>query len=295
RERPAHRLPPATRVGPVRLAIADLGRSLAFYQEILGLRLLETDGERAILGAGAGEGPLVVLQQRRDARPVPRPGRLGLYHYAILLPERAALGRCLLHLHRSGVRVATADHRVSEALYLSDPDGLGIELYADRPRSTWGTRPTPAGPELVLTTEALDLESLGRAAGATEWAGLPGGTVIGHVHLHVGSLPEAAAFYHETLGLDLTVWSYPGALFLSAGGYHHHLGLNTWIGPTAEAPRPDEARLLEWTLLVPDRAAALEGAGRLRAAGYQVELRAEDPPLACDPWGTAVRLDWNGD
>jgi catechol 2,3-dioxygenase len=288
------RLPPTTRLGPVRLAISDLERSLAFYEGTLGFRLLDSDGERAALGPADGRTPLLVLQRHRGVHPVPRPGRLGLYHFAILLPDRADLGRCFAHLDRSGVPVAAADHRVSEALYLSDPDGLGIEIYADRPRETWSTRVTPRGPELVMTAEALDVDGLLRASGDTPWLGLPSGTEMGHLHLNVASLEQAAAFYHRALGLDLTVWSYPGALFLSAGGYHHHLGVNTWIGPTARPPRPDEARLLEWTLVLPDRPVAMEAAGRLRAAGYRLDDWSDAAPLALDPWGTPVRLSWSG-
>ena len=163
-----------------------------------------------------------------------RGGQLGLYHFAILLPDRAALGRFVAHLARIGERAGASDHLVSEALYLSDPDGLGIEVYADRPRATWrydGQR------QLAMDTRPLDLNSLVQAAGGEPWTGMPAGTVMGHVHLHVGDIERAAAFYHAALGLDKVVWSYPGALFLSAGGYHHHVGLNTWAGPGATRPR----------------------------------------------------------
>jgi catechol 2,3-dioxygenase len=174
---------------------------------------------------------------------------------------------------------------VSEALYLTDPDGLGIEVYADRPRATWRHE----GRQLVMDTTPLDVADVVRAAGGEPWRGMPAGTRVGHVHLHVGDLDEAAAFYHAALGLDAVVWSYPGALFLSAGGYHHHLGLNTWSGPGAARPQDGDARLLEWELVLP-RADDVDAAARsIEAAGYEV-ARTERGPLATDPWGTTLRL-----
>jgi catechol 2,3-dioxygenase len=216
---------------------------------------------------------------------MPKRGRLGLYHYAILLPDRAALGRFVSHLSRAGFRAGASDHLVSEALYLSDPDGLGIEVYADRPRSQWEWREG----ELVMATNPLDLHSLMEAGGDGIWSGMPAGTRVGHVHLHVGALAEGDAFYQHALGLTPTARSYPGALFLSAGGYHHHLGINTWAGPTAAAAGPDDARLLEWTVVVPHAADAAAAADRTRAAGYPV-IPAEGGWTLTDPWGTAVRL-----
>jgi catechol 2,3-dioxygenase len=171
---------------------------------------------------------------------------------------------------------------VSEALYLRDPDGLGIEVYADRPRSEWRAE----GGQIVMATEPLDLASVVAAAHGERWTGMPAGTRMGHVHLHVGDLEEASRFYHEVLGLDRMVWSYPGALFLAAGGYHHHLGLNTWAGPGARPPGDEDARLLEWRIALPASHAAgarasLESAGRAVApadGGWRVS----------DPWGTAL-------
>lgn len=281
---PGFRLHPDTRVGRVRLQVADLERSVAYYQRVLGFRVLERAGDRASLAAEDGAAPLIELHERPGAAPVPRQRRLGLFHYAILLPDRAALGGFIRHLRELGEAAGASDHLVSEALYLQDPDGLGIEVYADRPRSEWQYRDR----QIVMSTEPLDMATVVRAAGNASWSGLPAGATIGHVHLHVGDLDQAAAFYHEALGLDKVVWSYPGALFLSAGGYHHHLGLNTW----ARAARPageDEARLLEWELLVPS-VAELEGAiGSLESAGYRVD-RSSDGAVVPDPWGTPVRI-----
>lgn len=253
---PRHRLPAATRLGRVSLQVADLERSVTYYRRVLGLRVLDRATSHATLAAEGDDRPLVELHERPGAAPVPRRGRLGLFHFAILLPDRAALGRFVAHLAKLGEPAGASDHRVSEAIYLHDPDGLGVEVYADRPRSTW----RHVGRQLVMTTEPLDIEDLLLAGRGEPWTGMPAGTVIGHVHLRVGDLAAAEAFYHEALGFDKVVWTYPGALFLSAGGYHHHLGLNVWAS-SPEPQGPDDARLLEWEVLVPtveDARAAVE-------------------------------------
>jgi len=284
---PGYRLPAATRLGSVRLQIADLVRSLEYYQQVLGLRVLAQEAGHASLGAEGEDRPLVILDEERGIRPVPHGGLLGLYHFAILLPDRAALGRFVAHLGRLGAYAGSADHAVSEALYLTDPDGLGIEVYADRPRAQWRHRDR----QLHMTTEPLDVRSLLAAAGARAWDGMPAGTTMGHVHLHVGDLDNAAAFYHAGLGFDKVVWSYPGALFLSAGGYHHHLGNNTWSrGPR---PSPRDARLLEWTIVLPGAADVAGAAASLSASGYASE-RDADAVAVADPWGTRVRIAAEG-
>jgi len=164
---PTHRLPATARVGSVRLQVADLERSLPYYQSVLGLNTLERGRASATLGAQDSSIPLVALEERRGATPAPLRGRLGLYHFAILLPHRLALGAFVEHLRRSGVRgVGSSDHLVSEALYLRDPDGLGIEVYADRPRDAWRVHSTPGGPELAMGTEPLDVEALVEAGKA---------------------------------------------------------------------------------------------------------------------------------
>ena len=281
---PGYRLPAATRLGRVRLQVASLDQSLPFYEGVLGLRLLGRDGAAATLGAHGDDTVLVELHERAGARPVPRRGRLGLYHFAILVPDRAALGRFLAHLAARGVRAGMSDHAVSEALYLNDPDGLGIEVYADRPRDAWRY----AERQLHMNTEPLDTASLLAAGGTAPWTGMPAGTTIGHVHLHVGDIDAAAAFYHAALGFDKVVWSYPGALFLSAGGYHHHLGTNTWAAGAAPAA-DDDARLLDWEIVVPTAADAHAAAASVAAAGYATR-RAGPAHALVDPWGTTVRL-----
>jgi catechol 2,3-dioxygenase len=268
----------------VRLQVADLDRSAGYYERILGLRVLESTPDRATLAAQGDETPLIELNELRGATPVPRRGRLGLYHFALLLPDRAWLGRFVAHLRALGEYAGSADHLVSEALYLTDPDGLGIEVYADRPRSSWRMQ----GRALAMASDPLDLDDLVRAAGGQPWTGAPPGTRMGHVHLYVGDLESAGAFYHAGLGLDRIVLNFPGALFMSAGGYHHHLGTNIWAAGAPAATEGD-ARLLEWTIQLPKRS-DMEGAVRsLAASGHEVRQDSGDA-LAADPWGTNVRL-----
>jgi len=283
---PRFRLPPATHIGVVRLQVADIARSLAYYERVLGFRVVRRDDSgAAALGAAGSDAPILELRERLGARPHPKRGQLGLFHFAILLPDRASLGRLVRHLSEIGAYAGMSDHLVSEALYLTDPDGLGIEVYADRPRTDWRY----AGRELQMATIPLHVEDLMAAGGTERWTGMPNGTSIGHVHLHVGDLEKAAAFYHEALGFDKVVWSYPGALFLSAGGYHHHLGTNTWAAG-AQPATDEDARLVEWELVMPDAASVSAAAASVEAAGGTVERSKDGTVLARDPWGTAVRL-----
>ena len=281
-----YRLPAATVLGPVRLQVANLDRSLAYYEGVLGLAVQAQEASRIVLGAHDGSRPLVELHSNPAARAMQPRARLGLYHFAILLPDRASLGRFVRHAAAQDLRMGAGDHLVSEAFYLTDPDGLGIEIYADRPRHTWRR----LGRELMLATDPVDVDGVVAAAGDARWSGMPASTVMGHVHLHVGDLATAAAFYAEGLGLDRITWRYPGALFLGAGGYHHHVGTNTWAGPAARPPGPDDARLLEWTieLPTPDDVTAVERS--LATGGHRVERTSGDAILATDAWGTVVRV-----
>lgn len=283
-EAPDYRLPEDTHVGRVRLQVSDLSRSIEYYQSVIGLRVQDRTAGAAVLGPQDDESALVELHERAGAGRVPANGRLGLYHFAILVPGRGTLGAFVAHLIDSAVRLASADHLVSEAIYLWDPDGLGIEVYADRARAQWRTN----GRELAMATEALDLRDLVRAAGDDPWIGLPRGTVMGHVHLHVGDLERAEALYHAALGFDKTVWSYPGALFLSAGGYHHHLGTNTWARG-APAASDDEARLLDWELVLPGSGEVERVARRAAERGFEVAVDGADR-IVSDDWGTRCRL-----
>jgi len=280
-----YRLPGATRLGSVRVQVADLERSLAFYERVLGFRVLNRDDAHAELAPHGEDRVLVELVERKGARPSGH-GLLGLYHFAILVPDRPSLGRFVRHLADIGARAGAGDHLVSEAFYLTDPDGLGIEVYADRPRETWQR----IGRELMLTTDPVDVAGLVASAGDTTWSGMPSGTVIGHVHLHVGDLAQGSAYFSDALGFDRMTWRYPGALFLGAGGYHHHLGTNTWAGSGARPPVVDDARLLEWTIELPTASDVTAVAQSLRNAGYEADETSASEALTKDPWGTHVRL-----
>ena len=281
---PDFRLPDATHVGKVRLQVSDLARSVEYYGGVLGLRLIHRAGGAASMGPHDGDAVLIELVERPGARAVPRRGLLGLYHFAVLLPDRASLARFVVHLSDIGQYAGMSDHLVSEAIYLTDPDGLGIEVYADRPRDSW----IATGRQVAMTTKPLDVQDLVKAAGGAKAEGAPRGTVIGHVHFHVGDITEAERFYHAALGLDKIVWSYPGALFMSAGGYHHHVGANTWAAGSPIATDND-ARLLDWELVLPDAESADAAAKSIESAGFPVE-RLDGDPIATDPWGIRVRL-----
>ena len=278
------RLPKETRLGRVKLQVADLARSIEFYEEVLGFRTTAGDSSLAVLAAHGDDTPIIELHERPGTKSNPVRSRLGLYHVAYLLPNRPSLGRFVKHLAAINARAGASDHVVSEAFYLQDPDNLGIEVYVDRPRSTWRR----VGRQLLMGTDPIDIEGL-HAAADGPWKGMPAGTTVGHVHLHVGDLATASSFYSEAIGFDRMVWSYPGALFLGAGGYHHHLGTNTWAG-RAPSPAEDEARLLEWTIQLPDDAARAALASSLTKAG--LESRQDDAGLVLpDPWGTNIRFE----
>jgi catechol 2,3-dioxygenase len=279
-----YRLPDATHLGRVRLQVADLDRSLAFYENVLGMRVISRASDSVSLGPHGENREIVHLRQLKTARPVPRRGLLGLYHFAILLPDRASLGRFVAHLTEIGIRAGMSDHFVSEAVYLTDPDGLGIEVYADRPRGAWRYHER----QLRMTTNHLDVDDVVKAAGGERWTGMPAGTVLGHVHLYVDDIATAEAFYHDALGFDKVVWSYPGALFMSAGGYHHHLGTNIWARGAPPATDAD-ARLLEWEIIVPTKKDAAQAAQHVKALGYPVKEESGEWVLT-DPWGTSLRL-----
>jgi catechol 2,3-dioxygenase len=271
--------------GAVRLNVADLARVQRFYEQAVGLRPLDRSDDVARLGT---DGVVAVeLVARPEAGPRP-PRTTGLFHLAILLPDRAELARALVRIAGAGWRLSGAsDHLVSEALYLSDPEGNGLEIYRDRPRSEW----RHDDGEIRMSTLPLNLDGLladarDEAPGAD---GMPAGTRIGHVHLNVADLGEAEAFYAGLLGFDVTVRSYPGALFLSTGGYHHHIGLNTWAGQGAPAP-PRGSLGLEWFELTLDETRDLvELEERLAAANVEVD-RVTEGLRTSDPSGNGLLL-----
>jgi catechol 2,3-dioxygenase len=237
-------LPADAHIGSVALTVSDLDRSVSFYRDTLGFQEASRDGRTALLSAG--EGP-ALLELRELAGAVPKPRRsTGLFHFAILVPTRAALGRSLRRLaDRKWPLSGVADHLVSEALYLNDPDGLGIEIYRDRPRDTWRRE----NGELAMASDPLDLQSVADEPGAeTPWRGLDAGTVIGHVHLHVSRIEEGEAVFCGDVGFEPMVRSYPGALFVAAGGYHHHLAMNTWVGVGAPPPPENAVGLRSFTV-----------------------------------------------
>lgn len=273
---------PGTVIGAVHLVVRDLERSLAFYQDRLGFRVLDRDGDTARLGADRSS--LLVLAERRDAPRVT--GTTGLYHFAVLVPSRVALGQVLSHLlaTRTPMRGAS-DHGVSEALYLDDPEGNGIEIYRDRPRAEWPRE----GEKLAMATEPLDLDSLVAEPDTGTWSGLPSGTVIGHVHLRVADIGRAEAFYCDVLGFELMQRYGPSASFVSAGGYHHHIGFNTWGGAGAKPPPDGAAGLRHFDVVLPDDVERQRLLERLRGAG--VELGSTPAgPLVRDPSGNAIVL-----
>lgn len=274
----------STRLGPVHLTVSDLARSIEYYESAMGLHALATGAGRASLGTEANE--LLVLVEERDAGS--SYGYTGLYHFALLVPERIDLAAWLAHAARDRVPlVGLSDHFVSEALYLSDPDGHGIEVYRDRPRHLWEGQV-----DARMTTLPLDVDSLlGELADPSSepFGGLPAGTVMGHVHLKVASIGDTVAFYRDALGFALMAQLGPQAAFLSAGGYHHHIGANTWESAGAGSPPPGTAALRHATIVLADDAELEQVRGRLARAGRSVEVR--DRTLrARDPSGNPLLL-----
>ncbi|HEX8995696.1 MAG TPA: VOC family protein [Ktedonobacterales bacterium] len=275
---------PATQIGMVSLTVANLERSLAYYTEALGFALLRREGQTAILGAG--DAPLLTLIELPGARRWPVYAT-GLYHFAILVPTRLDLARSLIHLLQVGLPFpGQADHAVSEALYLTDPDGNGIEIYRDRPRAEWAWK----NGIVHMVTEPLDVRAiLGEATEhPAEWTGLPAGTRLGHMHLQVGDLQRAEEFYHGVLGFDVTS-HFPGALFVSAGGYHHHLGLNIWQSRGAGPAPAGTAGLRFFTLELPSAEAREDVIERVKAAGLDYADVAGAVAVR-DPWSNVILL-----
>lgn len=255
----------ALEIGGVALSVRELQPSVAFYESALGLDVLTAAGGEAVLGAGGR--PLLTLRHRPEMLPVDS-AAAGLFHVAYLLPSRADLGRWLNYAAAQGVAIdGAADHLVSEAVYLQDPEGNGIEIYSDRPRAEWQWQDGM----VAMANDRLDFTGL-RALGREDWAGAPAGTRIGHVHLQVGAIPAAEAFYSGMLGFTVTR-RWPQAVFMSTGGYHHHIAVNTWRSGGAGTRDPNRAGLASVTL---------------RANTESVR------GSFSDPWGTLIHIETEG-
>ena len=279
-------LPDTLRLGPVHLTVTDLDRSVRFYERSLGLREQRRESQDAALGAGGED--LLVLREQRDARPSGR--HAGLYHFALLHSSRLELARALRRLSDTRTAISGAsDHGISEAIYLPDPDGNGIELAADRPRERWGdlSDPTTIGPE------PLDLRTLLETVVSEETQPhADRGLVVGHVHLHVGDVDRGLAHYRDVLGFEpMTV--FPSAAFVSAGGYHHHVAFNTWRGEGVPPAPADAVGLRHWTAELEKPEQVAEVRDRVVASGSEHEHR-EDGVLVRDPWSNAVLFTTNG-
>jgi catechol 2,3-dioxygenase len=278
---------PETNIGHVSLRVADLDRSINFYQGVLGFRVVSRNPGHAVLGDEAGT-PLLELHEIPGAPPQPRRAT-GLYHVAILLPTRADLGQALIRMAKAGLDIGQADHLVSEALYISDPDGNGLEIYRDRPREEWRW----AGGNVAMASDPLDIPAIieeGRKA-EHQWDVLPAGTRVGHIHLQVGDIPGARHFYHDVLGFDVTAYM-PSAIFLSAGGYHHHIGANTWQSHGAPPAPETGAGLHSFVLALPNQQAIEDIGSRLASHNIPTEQDG-DALIIEDPWHNRLRLITN--
>lgn len=275
---------PTIFVGEVNIKVLNIAKSLAFYQRVFGFAILEQSERKVVLSAD-GVQPLLILEQPEDI--MAKVGRTtGLYHFAILLPRRADLANFLKHLIQTegpSIRLGASDHYVSEALYFDDPDGNGIEVASDKPSMDWNWN----NGHVDMATVALDANNL-LAESDKDWDGIPKDTVMGHIHLHVADLEETENFYVNGLGFDI-VTRYPGALFASTGGYHHHLGLNVWNGVGAPAPAANSVGLKWFTLVLPDEITKEKIIARLSEIGVSTETIGNSTVVK-DPAGNQIQL-----
>ncbi len=272
---------PITFVGKVNLKVQDIQRTVDFYQEVIGFKVLEQTEKTAQLTA---DGKTILLSIEQPENIIPKqPRTTGLYHFALLLPTRADLGKVLKHLLQIGYPLqGGSDHLVSEALYLADPEGNGIEIYADRDSSKWDWK----NGEVVMATEPIDADSILAEGRGASWNGLPVETVMGHIHLHVSELKKTEEFYSKGLGFEVVTRYGTQALFISSGKYHHHIGLNTWNGAGAPTPPPNSAGLESFTLMLPSVEAREQVAANLRKIGSAVT----EDFVTTDPSGNRIQL-----
>nr|WP_258171016.1 VOC family protein [Paenibacillus sp. R14(2021)] len=274
-----------TEIGTVYLRVSNLEKSLAFYREVVGLQVLSSTKGEAKLGVPGSE-PLLQLREIPGALPRPRRSGAGLYHFALLVPSRLALGLALRNLVASGIHIGQADHLVSEALYIADPDNNGIEIYRDRPKAEWQWNENGY---VRMAVDPIDWDGLLAEAGDAPWNGLPAGTKVGHIHLHVTELPTSEHFYIDVLGFSITSQSANSALFISAGGYHHHIGLNVWAGVGAELTPANVPGLDRYEIVLPSEEAQMAVFARLQAASVPLQTD-RGTVIVHDPSGIQIHL-----
>lgn len=265
----AESIHPATTMGAVHLKVDNLENVVEFYREVLGFAILKQTEYTVELTAD-GQNSLLILEKIPNAVVLPRKNTTGLYHYALLVPTRKDLSLVVRNLIKHNIHVGQADHLVSEALYIADPENNGIEIYVDRPRTEWKY---DGQGRVKMAVDPIEWQSLIDEAGTEEWSGLASGTVMGHVHLHVADLKAAEHFYCNILGFDIMANMADSALFVSAGGYHHHLGMNVWAGVGAPQPPDNATGLFYYTVALPDIAALEAVVSKIQAADIIVESR----------------------
>ncbi|WP_110111855.1 VOC family protein [Bacillus sp. CGMCC 1.16541] len=276
---------PITFVKSVTIKVQNVKQSITFYQELIGLKVLKETERTAHLTA---DGTTILLSIEQPDHVIPKqPRTTGLYHFALLLPSRADLGDMLKHLIQSGYPLQGAsDHLVSEAIYLADPDGNGIEIYTDREASEWEWN----NGEVLMATEPLHVESVLSEGQADSWSGLPARTLMGHIHLHVSELKKTKEFYTKGLGFELVNQYGTQALFISSGNYHHHIGLNTWNGIGAPTPSENSVGLKSFTLMYPSEETRANVVNNVRKIGATVS-KETNSFVTTDPSGNRIYLN----
>ncbi|MFC3418479.1 VOC family protein [Salinicoccus hispanicus] len=275
--------PPAIYVSHVKINVSDMESALAFYTRLLGFSILEQNDREVHLTA---DGKTCFLTLNVPDHPVEKKKTTGLYHFAILLSERSDLAALVIHLARNNVALGAADHSVSEAIYLNDPDGNGIEVYVDRPSETWLWR----GDNVQMTTEPLDFEEMSKTLRPDQkWEKMPESAIMGHLHLHVSDLSPAVIFYTTGLGLEIVSEFMGSAVFMSTSRYHHHVAVNAWNGTGVPQPEPGSVGLDTFTLAYPDQDALDAAVKRLSSLGYDVSDE-DHSMISVDPSGNKVKM-----
>lgn len=274
---------PNTFVTQVQLNSRHLQQMKAFYTNILGLQML-TETKTSITFTADGQQPLVTIVETLDATPKPRRSA-GMYHFALLLPKRADLANFVAHLHQMAYPFAASDHGVSEAIYLSDPEGNEIEIYVDRLPEEWSWK----NEEVTMTIEPLNFNALANEQTTDGWHGMPTETIMGHLHLYVSDLEDTKDFYTKGLGLTIVSNYNNQALFLATGQYHHHIAINTWMGVGAPFAKSNQIGMDFYTLKYPDQTALEQAIKRLEALGHTVQKNATGATVT-DPSGIRLQL-----